>query len=225
MNISAASTKIKVVPSQSGDNNDIKLLEKQKEKLQAQIQKVKESKIDDKLKQERIKELQDQINDANTDIQRIRAEQLKQNNMADAASQQDGSDSKEEAANKEEKGDSLELSGLIKTSATYSNIKTMNKAKIDMSNRAEILKNEIKRDEIPGYTAKEKRAEVSKMEEKIGALDEKMGKSQKNALEGLKENSSSSKTDLTERERLIDEDPEQSEEEQEKAHKKIDVRV
>lgn len=196
MSISSVSTNIKSIALPSTENNDIKLIEKQKERLQEQLQKVKDSKMDDKLKQEKVKVIQEQITQANADIQRIRAEQLKQNKDPEpvVAPSQNVID----AGGKADKtGDQVELSSLVQASATYSNIKTMSKIKKNMSGHAEILKTEIKFDEKSGHIAKEKRAEVSEINKKSGVLDEKIGKFQNRAMEEAKETSAEEKADKT----------------------------
>ena len=79
MNITSVSIKSDMSPSPFRDNNAIKLLEKQKAQLQEQIQKTNESKMDNKAKRDKIKQLHDQIQQIDMEILQRRREKLTQN--------------------------------------------------------------------------------------------------------------------------------------------------
>ncbi|MGE5630552.1 MAG: FlxA-like family protein [Caulobacteraceae bacterium] len=170
MNITPVSTESNAGISSLSGNNIIKLLEKQKEQLQEQIQKTNESKLDDKAKQDRIKQLQAQIQQIDMEIQQMRSERLNRNN----ARKNVAIDSQTTVNNIS--GDSAEnnLSGmndLIQAASSYSNMKMLKNTKNKMQNSGQIIKTEIKLD---GFTTEYKEKSLQSIESKTKALDKKL---------------------------------------------------
>lgn len=189
MNIIPVAAKPDMILSPLSDNNVIKLLEKQKMQLQEQIQKTNESKLDDKTKQERIRQLQDQIQQIDMEIQQKRNEKLNQNQ----------SSNKEPAANQLNTGVSVDgsnladMSHLMQASTTYSQAKIMNTTKSNLNARGNVLKMEIKLDEIRGGDAKTKKAELQETEQKGQMLDKKVGETLQTSQKQVKASKEESK--------------------------------
>lgn len=172
MGITPISAKSDIVFPSFNDNNVIKLLEKQKMQLQEQIQKTSESKLDDRTKQDRIKQLQDQIQQIDMEIQQKRNEKINQSQNQNTTQQAEIS-----RVNGTAYEDSSNLGGmshLIQASASYSQAKIMNSTKNDLNGKSNILKMEIKLDEERSGDAKAKRAELQKTEARKQMLDKKV---------------------------------------------------
>lgn len=178
MNITSISTKSSAHFSPLNNNNDIKLLEKQKMQLQEQIQKVKESKIDNKTKQEKVKQLQDQIQQIDIEIQQKQSEKLnkKQNIDKQTARKQPSKVDNQYSNN------FTGITHLIEADITYSKVKIMNKVKNNLEAKGKILKIEIEADEsrsLSGSKASAKRQELQEIEFSKQSLGKKVGEMNK----------------------------------------------
>jgi DNA repair exonuclease SbcCD ATPase subunit len=174
MNITPVSIKSDISPSPFRDNNAIKLLEKQKAQLQEQIQKTNESKMDNKVKQDKIKQLQDQIQQIDMEILQRRREKLTPKNNRQAVDNQSGANSPAD----HEDGHLAGMSDLIQASSAYSQAKVMNGTKNHLSGISRILKKEIELDEarsLSGNKAVSKRQELQKIESREQMLGKKVG--------------------------------------------------
>lgn len=172
-----------------GDNG-IKLLEKQKQLLQDEILKVKESKMDEKKKQEKIKSLQEQMQQIDAEIQQRRSEKL---NKSQNVNQDTGS--KRNAGSIEDNSDLAGLNQIALASNTYSKAKIINGVKSAMTGKSKILKQEIKLDEGRGFDPKWKRQELQEAESKQRELGEKVGETLQTAQKDLKEASKTENKD------------------------------
>ncbi|MFL0268063.1 FlxA-like family protein [Candidatus Clostridium radicumherbarum] len=169
MRIAPVSTNLKTDYSPLGDNNAIKLLEKQKMQMQEQIQKVRASKMDDKTKQEKIKSIQDQIEQINMEIQQRRSEMLNQNKNTNQEnkSKQSNTDASEDNSN------SADMSQLVQASTTYSQAKIIHRIKNSLNGKSNVLKIEIELDSGRGGDPKRKIADLHDTESRKQMLDKK----------------------------------------------------
>ena len=188
MNITSISTKSSAHLSPLNNNNDIKLLETQKTQLQEQIQKIKESKIDNKTKQEKVKKLQDQIQQIDMKIQQKKTEKLNKNQNIDQH--------KQISKNQTSKVDSqcnIKFSGitqLIDADITYSKAKIISKVKNNLDGKSKILKKEIEADEsrsLSGSKASAKREELQEIEFRKQSLGKKVGEMNKTVQKQVEE--------------------------------------
>lgn len=171
----------------TADGNEIKLLEKQKAMLQEKIQKVNDSKEDLKTKQQKIKEIQSQIDEIDAAIQQKRNEKLNQVNgeQGDNGVDQNKSQKKDmlDGTLSNADGDALVKSNLMQATTTYDQVKTMMHVKRELVHRGSILKLEIAFDERSGGTATMKRAELSKVNKQEGKIEKKAASTLQKAQE------------------------------------------
>lgn len=172
------------------ENNAIKLLEKQKMQLQEQIQQTNESKLDDKAKQERIKQLQDQIQQIDMEIQQIRIEKLNKSQNTSPKAEKDQSN-KIDNTNSSNSGG---MPQLIQADLTYSQAKMMNSIKKDLGSQRKVLEKEISLDESRGGTSKAKRTELQQIEAKERNLHKKVGEALGTVQDQVKEASEKEST-------------------------------
>jgi hypothetical protein len=163
MNISSISSNTSgYLPTQS--NNEIKALEKQKERLQDQIQKTKESDTDVQTKQELIKQLQEQIQQIDAQIQQKRSEmlsdKLKQNSSSEKSSNQETSQ-KTETENAVGSISTKGMTDFFEASSSYEKATLMSDTKNKLDGRSGILSQEIALDEARGIDPKAKRTELA----------------------------------------------------------------
>lgn len=187
---------IKSVSSNSGMSNVqplnedkfIELLTKHKMQLQEQIQKVKDSKLDSKIKQERVGQLQSQIQEIEMQIQQVQAERLRKSQEKNRTRQ--ATDNQTSAAVGSNSANVGGIADLIGASSTYSKAKLMNNIRDEFTGRARILKIEIETDEarsISGSSASSKRNELAKLESSMKDLDDKVAVSYKKVKEQVKD--------------------------------------
>lgn len=140
MSIAPVSNNSNIAYSPLGDNNIIKILEKQKMQLQEQIQKINESKMDPKMKQERVKELTEQINEIET--------QIRQKQMQKIMPNDDKVDSKNNTYYKDNKTKDERTDGgtnskyMISAVSGYSDLKTMGKVRTELKGQLRIARRE-----------------------------------------------------------------------------------
>lgn len=182
MKIASVSIGSSTAFSSQSDSNMIKLLERQKEQLQDQIKRISEGKLDDKTKQDQIKQLQDQIQQIEAEIQQKRADMLKQNRNTDQ--QETGSRSNNTGG--EDSGSATDMFQLVQASGTYSRAKLMNSTRNSLNGKAKVLKTEIKLDGGRGGATEAKQAEVREIESKEQELGKKVGESFDTARKQLK---------------------------------------
>lgn len=183
MSIAPISAKSDRIYSPLGDNNAIKLLEKQKLQLQEQIQAVNDSKSDDKTKLERVKQLQEQIQQIDVQIQQKRSEKLNQNQNAN----QQTVNSQPNVSGSGDDSHLADMSSLVQASATYSQAEIMNNTKNSLNRNRSVLEIEIKLDESRGGDTKAKRAQVQEIESKEQVLDKKFGEATQTVQSQMKE--------------------------------------
>lgn len=163
-------------------NNEIKFLEKQKYNIQEQIDKISNSKMPDKNKQEMVKNLQEQIKQIDSQIQQEKIEEIKKNvNTENAENNKTNTNYNEDE----------ELT-YIETAVTYNKIKNISKIKSNIKSSSRILRAEAKLDEGrmgggPEMAAKKiKKAE--ELEEKAYKIDLQVAKDNNKVNENNKVN-------------------------------------
>jgi hypothetical protein len=163
----------------SANDNEIKMLENQKAKVQEQIQKAYDSDMDDKVKLERINMLKEQIQEIDTQIQQKRMEKLNQN-KAQNQNESQNQNQNEQTSNGNlapvDNGlssDLVSMTNLIQAGYTYSNTKVINSTKNNLIGKGNVLKQEIKLDENRGGSAEKKRAELFEIESRKKTLTKK----------------------------------------------------
>jgi hypothetical protein len=171
MSIEQVNTSLNNAFSPLSVNNAIKLLEKQKLQLQEQIQKVNESKMDEKAKQEKVKSLQDQIEQIDTVIQQRRAEKLSQG----LNKNQSASDNSSNAGSGSAGGDAPGMTRLLQANATYSQVKVLERTNNNLKGKISGLRTEIKLDEARGCDTKAKRKELRDSEYRDSILGRNAG--------------------------------------------------
>lgn len=193
MSIVPVSTSSNITYSTLGDNNGIKLLEKQKMLLQEQIQKINESKMDPKMKQEKVKELTEQISEIETQIRQKQMEKLKPDyDKVDSRNEDDKSD-----------GD-INSKYMISALTGYSDLKTMGKVRTDLKNQLRIATHSGESPEAGQGIAKkiEKlEGDIQKKSEKINSDLRKAAKEGKKIEEqetenGIKEDSKGAREEI-----------------------------
>lgn len=160
-------------------NNQIKLLEKQQADLQEQIQKTANSKMDQETKRQKIKELQDQLQQIASQIQQLRSEKLQPKNQDnDGAAAAKPADAQE--------GTGLpDMTSFLQATATYSQAQVIQKAKTGLHGKGNVLEMEIKLDEGRGGAIPSKKAELEKIRSQERSLPDKMGDAFKKTNEAL----------------------------------------
>jgi len=185
MNISSISYSSNNVLPQANNNDVIKLLEKQKEQLQEQLQKVKESKMDEKIKQEKVKQIQEQIEQIDTTFKQKQAEMINKSQKSD---EQKSVQSEVSKLNDYEGGNGFAgMSDLIQANATYSQAKIMNGINNNLQGKGRVLAIEIKTDEGRGGKAISKRNELEKIEARETILDKKVAEVTQTVQEKIEE--------------------------------------
>jgi hypothetical protein len=168
-------------------NNEIKMLEKQKEQLQDQIKKINESDMADKIKQENIKLLKDQIQQIESLIQQKRSEKLTQNMNKDASNSDNGAKTTSKKGGNSGSGDdSSGMTDLIAANSTVSKARIQSGVKNSLESEGRILKKEIELDEarsLSGCTAVRKREQLQEMETRGLTLEDKIADTLKTAQE------------------------------------------
>lgn len=205
------------------DNNLIKMLEKQKMQLQEQIQKVTESKMDDKIKQDKVKQLQDQIQQIDMQIQQTQKEKFNQNQNI----KQQTANSQTNPAYNEEGGSLVGMSDLIQASATYTQSKIVNSTKNSLNDKGRVLKIEIELDEIRGGDAKAKREELQEIESRKQSLDKRLGETNKKVQNQIEE--AAKKVDKNKDTNTTDEDKNDLKQQElqgtQTIYKRVDIKV
>lgn len=165
------------------NDNIISELEKVKAKIQEQIQKTNESKIDDKLKKETIIELKEQIQQIDMQIQEIQTERLNINKKK----LEEGAENNTQIAPKRDSVSLTAVPDISKVSATYSQAKIINNLKRGFDSKAKILKNEIKLDADRRRDDEGKQVELSKIQLKSHELSKKLGETMEKTQKKIKE--------------------------------------
>jgi len=179
MSISSVSPNSNPLLSQMNDSNITKQLEKQKSQLQDQIKKVNDTKMDDMTKRDRVKVLQDQIEAIDTEIMTRQREKITQNQQESTSASSVNTAPSATTASAE--SPAVDISGLTQASVAYSQAKTMHATKTDMDGKGNVLKIEIKQDELRGGIAKHKRAELKDLESHSNQIDKEAAKAVKTA--------------------------------------------
>ncbi|MFL0247124.1 FlxA-like family protein [Candidatus Clostridium stratigraminis] len=169
MRIAPVSTNLKTNYSPLAENNAIKLLEKQKMQMQEQIQKVSASRMDDKMKQEKIKSIQNQIEKIDMEIQQMRSEMLNQNTNIN----QENNSKQSDAGTKEDSSNLAGMSQLVQSSSTYSQAKIMHRINNSLNGKSNVLKIEIELDGSRGGDPKRKIKDLNDTESRKQMLDNK----------------------------------------------------
>lgn len=173
------------------EDNVIKQLEKQKVQLQEQIQKVNESKMDDKMKQERIKALKEQIQQIDTEIHQRQMEKINQNKNQDNKQQNTG----DKVDSIEDNSGLTDISQLTQASATYTQAKIISTVRGNLKGKSNVLNMEIKLDSGRGGDPKRKVAELENIESKERIINKKWGKLIDTTSKHLKEAASTQEND------------------------------
>lgn len=218
MHISPVSTKANTYSNQTNGNDEINQLQKQKEQLQDQIQKLKESKIDEKTKMEKVKELQAQIQLVDAEIQRLKNEKL------DASKSKENEKVNQSSVTPVDGKDSISgMSQLLQANTSFSKAQVLNKVKNDINGRTDVLKIEVKLDSARGGSTSKKIEEIQKNEAKINKLYKKSGEALKETKDKIDEVSQNSMKDDVGK---SDEDKKSSEESNPRnKYKQIDILI
>lgn len=132
----SASSNSASIPQGSNDN-DIKFLEKQKDQIKEQILKVNQSKMDSKAKQERVKQLNEQLEQLDTQIQQKKMEKVRQNLVKSESGAQNNTDSQNIGAQPQtdEYISTVNSKHMISAASTYSDMKTLGKVRTELKNQ------------------------------------------------------------------------------------------
>ena len=174
MNISPVSAGSKACLPTYG-NGEIKMLEKQKEQLEKQIENTKASNMDPESKQEAIKLLQEQIRQIETEILQKRNENLAGKPDADSNDKKNSSAAGGKPDSSEAGSDLSGLNDLVAASSSFSRARIIDSVKNSLEGKGNILAQEIKTDEARGVDPKAKRAELTDIKVHGQMLDQKMG--------------------------------------------------
>lgn len=171
MNINNISSNHSIIPRGS-NNNEVRLLEKEKLRLQSQLEKLQESKGDNKMKEEQKKLLLEQIQQIDMQIQEKQRENM---NIKQKSDQQGVSEKNNFGyTNSSNKEDTINTAGLLQASSLYDQLKSMSRVHNCSKSTARILEVEIKLDEGRGGSTKAKKEELKKVEEKIDLQQNKI---------------------------------------------------
>ncbi|SKC79340.1 coiled-coil domain-containing protein [Maledivibacter halophilus] len=171
---------IKVNGALFSQNKMIQAFENQKGRLQEQIEKIKESESDPKIKQERISELKKQIEEIDVQIQQTKLESMtkKKEDLKKAAknkeSKLDENNSKDE--NNNNGIDSSKFQSLTEIDTTYSEMKNLSKVRTDLKGKARVAASEIALDASRGQDVSRKIKEFGKMDGRIKAVEKSIMK-------------------------------------------------
>ena len=179
MNISSITTNYYTSGSSVYDNQ-IKGLEKQKERLQEQIKRINESDTDEQTKKEYIKSLKNQIEVIETQIQQKLEEKTQQ-----ATKQRELKQGKSDSTDEE----TVYQADLIKADASLYRAAVISDIKIKLNGQGAVLSEEISLDQARGDATEAKQAELQGIEKKKLKLDGELGDSLRSA--DTKENESS----------------------------------
>lgn len=136
MSITPVTNNSNITYSPLGDNNIIKLLEKQKMQLQEQIQKISESKMDPKMKQEKIKELTERINEIETQIRQKQMEKMKPDD--EKVDSKNNTSYEDDKAQGEKPDGGINSEYMISAVSGYSDLKTIGKVRTELKGRLRI---------------------------------------------------------------------------------------
>lgn len=207
MSIASISTSSNSANSPFGDYSVIKLLEKQKMQLQEQIQKVNESKMDPKMKQEKIDGLTEQITQIEAQIQQKRTEQIKPDyDKADSQSNKNEDDKTQD----ESYGGSIDSKHMISAVVGYSDLKTMGKVRTQ-------LKNELRMATHSGESPEAGIGIQEKIDELEGDMQKKSEKINKDLKKASKEVQKTQKREKQETAEEVHNDPKGTSKDIEKA--------
>jgi hypothetical protein len=209
VNISLISSNSNISRTTINNNNEIKMLEKQKEQLQDQIKRINESDMDNKTKQENVKLLEDQIQQIETEIQQKRSEKLSQTTKKNKSEQSDSNASAGKNSTDSYRAD------LMQADFTASKAEILNDTKDRLKGRDNILKQEIELDEGRGVDPKAKKEELQKSEASSRKLDKELGETLR---------SSKNETDKTTETKDKNNDTDNKEKSEEK-NRKIDILI
>lgn len=173
MNISPVSGSTANNYTPLGESNEIKLLQEQKSNLQEQMQKIREGKMDNQTKQERIKELQTQIEQIDMQIAEKRSEKL--NAKQTQKSDQDTVNNHQNAGNSQNNTNLSGMSQLVQANSSFSQVQIINRTKKGFEGRSNILRMEIKLDSArQGGNTAPKIKELGEIQSKSAKLDKKI---------------------------------------------------
>ncbi|QTL98753.1 hypothetical protein GM661_12650 [Iocasia frigidifontis] len=203
------------------DNNAISRLEKQKMQLEEQIEKIKKSDIADQIKQDRVEQLEERIQEIEIEIQNKQREKLNQKKNTNQQKHSEQSI----ISTQGDDGLSRDMSGLLGASITNSKLKTMNNTKNSLNRKGDVLEAEIKLDESRGGEAKAKKAELQDIESRKQILNKKIGDTFQEGQSQLEEVSKQEikNSDKNNKNELISD--QQGIEDRDIVYKKIDIKV
>lgn len=162
--------------SYMGDNI-IQMLEKQKMQLQNQIQKVKEGKMDAKLKQQKIEEITEQITQIDT---QIRQEQMKKIKHEENKSEsQNSTNNQEDETQSQNTGGGISSGYMVSAVTGYSELKTLGKVRTALKGELRIATSSGENTEA-GAGIQEK---ISKVEQDMQKKTNKINRDLKKASE------------------------------------------
>lgn len=176
----------------NGIDNEIKLLEKEKMKVQEEIQRINGEKIDDRTKAEMIKPLKEQVENINKLIQQKQMEKIQGNKKEDKNPQNNSSKNNSIDSDTYTPG----MNSLIKASTSYNEIKSINEIKTKLDGNSRILKKEAELDRDRGKIkiAEGKERKASELEDRADKMSSKVGKITKEIngeiAKGVEENKS-----------------------------------
>ena len=168
-----------------GENSTVKLLEKQKEQLQEQKKKISESNnMDPKLKQEAIRQLDDQIADIESQIWKAKMEKLspdsvKNSNSGSSTNALSSASNAEAETGKAAGGKKTDIGinseHMLSAVSGYSDLKTMSKVRTDLQGQLRIATGSGENPEAGAG-----------IQAKLNALESEMARKEKNIRADLK---------------------------------------
>lgn len=214
MNITSATSSMEPVNLPQQGNNGIEMLEKQKMRLEEQIQKVNDSDLDYKTKQKRVKNIKEQIQQIDIEIQQKKAEEMKEKQEKAKEMMTD----KVEISNNEGNSKLAEVSKLVEAGASYNQAKILNGVKSDLKGKANVLDIEIKIDggrSLSGSVSNYKSDKLADIRSKEKMLTSKVAESINDAEDKIEEAEETEETESEAKDNVINTEEE----------KGIDVRV
>lgn len=185
MGIGAVSSNSSYSYSPSGQNNEIKMLEKQKTLLQEEKKKINQSDMDPKLKQDTTSQLDDQIAEIESQIWEKKMEKLTPDTTKDSKSSTEAETARaktETTAKGKKSGNSINSEHMLSAVAGYDELKTMSKVRTDLQGKLRLATSSGENPEAgAGIQAK-----IEKLEGDMGQKSNEIQADLKEAAEEVK---------------------------------------
>lgn len=185
---------------ESSENRRIQILENQKIRLEDQLEKVKKSDCDSKMKKRRINEIKSQIQEIESQIQQVKLENLTKNKEMEeyTKNKKDENFNKKKDKANDTEIDSSKIQHLTKIDTIYSEMKELSKVRTDLKGKARVLEGEIALDSSRGADVSHKAEELGGVNGRLQGVENSiMGKGYKVQKEVEKSNDDEKNTKKT----------------------------